>query len=89
VNVVLAAPGYPTAPQRGAEIKGLNGDPGEGVILFHAGTVAEGRKLFVDGGRVLNVVGIGSDLDQARDRAYGAAERITWPGMQYRRDIAS
>ena len=89
VNVVLAAPGYPTAPQRGAEIKGLNGDPGEGVIVFHAGTAVEGRKLFVDGGRVLNVVGIGPDLDRARARAYRAAERITWPGMQFRRDIAS
>ena len=89
VNVVLAAPGYPTAPQRGAEIEGLNGDPGEGVIVFHAGTAVEGRKLFVDGGRVLNVVGIGPDLDRARERAYGAAERITWPGMQFRRDIAS
>jgi phosphoribosylamine--glycine ligase len=89
VNVVLAAPGYPTAPQRGAEIKGLNGDPGEGVIVFHAGTAAEGRKLFVDGGRVLNVVGVGPDLGQARDRAYAAAERITWPGIQYRRDIGS
>jgi phosphoribosylamine---glycine ligase len=88
VNVVLAAPGYPTAPERGAEIRGLDSRLGEDVIVFHAGTVAEGGKLFVDGGRVLSVVGVGSDLDMARDRAYEAAERITWPGVQYRRDIA-
>lgn len=89
VNVVLAAPGYPTAPVKGDEIKGLNGKPGEDVIIFHAGTVAEGRKLFVNGGRVLNVVGTGNTIELARDRAYAAAERITWPGVQYRRDIAS
>lgn len=89
VNVVLAAPGYPTAPDRGAEIRGLDSRLGEDVIVFHAGTVAEGGKLFVDGGRVLSVVGVGSDLDMARDRAYEAAERISWPGMQYRRDIAA
>lgn len=88
VNVVLAAPGYPTAPERGAEIRGLDSRLGEDVIVFHAGTVAEGGKLFVDGGRVLSVVGVGNDLDMARDRAYEAAERITWPGVQYRRDIA-
>jgi phosphoribosylamine--glycine ligase len=88
VNVVLAAEGYPTSPQKGAEIRGLNGGLGEDVILFHAGTATEGRKLFVDGGRVLNVVGLGDDLGMARDRAYEAAGKITWPGIQYRRDIA-
>ncbi|MGH3651288.1 MAG: phosphoribosylamine--glycine ligase [Acidimicrobiia bacterium] len=88
VNVVLAARGYPTAPEKGAEIKGLNGGLPSDVLVFQAGTVAEGKKLFVDGGRVLNVVGKGETIDQARDRAYEAAEKITWPGVQYRRDIA-
>jgi phosphoribosylamine--glycine ligase len=89
VNVVLAARGYPTSPEKGAEIRGLDGRLGDDVIVFHAGTVAEGKKVFVDGGRVLGVVGVGEDVDMARDRAYEAAERISWPGMQYRRDIAS
>lgn len=88
VNVVMAAHGYPTAPEKGDEIRGLNGDFDD-VIVFHAGTVAEGRKLFVNGGRVLNVVGMGPTVDSARDRAYAAVERISWPGVQYRRDIAS
>jgi phosphoribosylamine---glycine ligase len=88
VNVVLAARGYPTSPAKGDEIRGLGRQLGEDVIIFHAGTVAEGKKLFVDGGRVLGVVGVGEDVDMARDRAYEAAERISWPGMQYRRDIA-
>lgn len=88
VNVVMAAQGYPTSPQKGDEIKGLNGGLGEEVIVFHAGTVAEGKKVFVDGGRVLDVVGLGDTIDLARDRAYEAAEKITWPGVEYRRDIA-
>jgi phosphoribosylamine--glycine ligase len=88
VNVVLAAQGYPTAPQRGDEIKGLDGGLGEDVIVFHAGTVSEGKKVFVDGGRVLDVVGLGNTIEAARDRAYEAAERITWPGIEFRRDIA-
>lgn len=88
VNVVLAAQGYPTAPQKGDEIRGLNGGLGEDVIIFHAGTAAEGKKVFVDGGRVLNVVGVGETIEMARDRAYEAAEKISWPGMEFRRDIA-
>ncbi|HSM44792.1 MAG TPA: phosphoribosylamine--glycine ligase, partial [Acidimicrobiia bacterium] len=88
VNVVLAAQGYPTAPEKGARIEGLDGGLGEDVIVFHAGTVAEGKNVFVDGGRVLSVVGVGDDLDMARDRAYEAAGRIRWPGVQYRSDIA-
>lgn len=88
VNVVMAAKGYPTSPERGAEIRGLDGRLGEDVVVFHAGTVSEGRKLFVDGGRVLSVVGLGDTIDEARDRAYAAAEGISWPGVQYRRDIA-
>lgn len=88
VNVVLAAQGYPTAPQKGDEIKGLNGDPGEDVIVFHAGTAVEGEKLFVNGGRVLNVVGLGKTIDLARDRAYDAVDSISWPGVEFRRDIA-
>lgn len=88
VNVVLAAKGYPTSPEKGAEIRGLDGRLGEDVVVFHAGTVAEGKKTFVDGGRVLSVVGIGEDVEMARDRAYEAVGRISWPGMHYRSDIA-
>lgn len=88
VNVVLAAHGYPTAPEKGAEIRGLDGGLPKDVLVFHAGTVSEGKKLFVNGGRVLNVVGTGSSLGIARARAYQVAETITWPGVHYRRDIA-
>lgn len=88
VNVVLAAKGYPTAPEKGATIKGLTNVPDD-VLIFHAGTAREGKKLVVDGGRVLSIVGVGPDLASARDRAYAAAETIHWPGMQMRSDIAA
>jgi phosphoribosylamine---glycine ligase len=88
VNVVLAAEGYPEAPLKGASIKGLDAVP-EGVLLFHAGTRSEGRKLLVDGGRVLNVVGLGPSVSEARAKAYEAVETVGFPGMQFRTDIAA
>lgn len=87
VNVVLAAPGYPETPEKGAVIRGMANVPDD-VLVFHAGTRQEGKNLIVDGGRVLNVVGTGGSLDHARDRAYAAANSIKWPGIQFRADIA-
>ncbi len=87
VNLVLAAAGYPTAPERGAVINGLSDVP-EDVIVFHAGSKKEGKRVVVNGGRVLNLVGTGASVAEARDRAYAAAERVTWPGAQFRSDIA-
>lgn len=87
VNVVLASKGYPISPEKGAVVKGLEEIPDD-VLVFHAGTRQEGRKLYVDGGRVLNVVGTGATLVQAREAAYSAAQSITWPGIHYRTDIA-
>ena len=86
VNVVLAAKGYPSAPEKGARIKGL-GNVDE-AIIFHAGTAADGNRVIVDGGRVLSVVGTGETVKAARGVAYSAVEKISWPGMQYRGDIA-
>jgi phosphoribosylamine--glycine ligase len=88
VNVVLAARGYPEAPATGSGIDGLADVPDE-VHVFHAGTKREGKRLIVFGGRVLSLVGVGATLDQARDRAYDAAELVHWPGMQFRTDIAA
>ena len=55
--------------------------------MFHAGTSGAPGAVKVAGGRVLNVTATGEDLDQARDRAYAAADEITFDGMQMRRDI--
>jgi phosphoribosylamine--glycine ligase len=87
--VVLAAKGYPDDPQRGSEIRDLEAaaasDPN--VTIFHAGTKRVGDKLVADGGRVLNVVGLGATIAAARDRAYAVVDRIDWPEGFCRRDI--
>lgn len=88
VNVVLAAEGYPETPRLGDVVKGL-GTSSPGVEVFHAGTrFDENGRVVSSGGRVLNVVGVGDTLDEARDRAYQAAETIRFPGKVYRTDIA-
>jgi phosphoribosylamine--glycine ligase len=88
ICVVLAARGYPDAPEKGSVIRGAEGDPGEGVVLFHAGTARrEDGALVAAGGRVLNVCALGDDLRQARDRAYAAVARIDWPEGFHRTDI--
>ena len=88
VNVVLAAEGYPTAPKKGAAIQGFGQVP-DNVLVFHAGTKRDGRRLMVAGGRVLSLVGTGRTVAEARDRAYAAVEAVDWKGAQYRSDIAS
>ncbi|MEJ2421533.1 MAG: phosphoribosylamine--glycine ligase, partial [Acidobacteriota bacterium] len=89
VTVVLCSGGYPGAYKKGLEIKGLeDAARQEGVIVFHAGTRREGDKVLTAGGRVLNVTALGSNLETARKRAYEAAGRIRFEGMQLRTDIA-
>ncbi|MDQ3943700.1 MAG: phosphoribosylamine--glycine ligase [Actinomycetota bacterium] len=91
VTVVLASEGYPAAPRTGDAIDGLEaaGDV-EGVTVFHAGTRRdEGGVLRTSGGRVLNVTALGSSLAEGRERAYRAVDQISWPGLQFRRDIAA
>ncbi len=86
VTVVLAAKGYPSAPQFG----GLLGDfpTVENTLVYHGGTSHNENGLVSSGGRVLTVTGIGSDLTEARDRAYRAISHISLDGSFYRTDIA-
>jgi phosphoribosylamine--glycine ligase len=88
VNVVLAARGYPEGPLIGDVIKGLDG-VGDDVLVFHGATKRDGKRLVVDGGRVLNLVGVGPSIVPARERAYEAVSAVSWPGMQFRADIAA
>jgi phosphoribosylamine---glycine ligase len=86
--VVLAANGYPGDYAKGSEIRGLDEAAAiEGVTIFHASTRIEDGRVLADGGRVLNVTATGATLEQARDRAYAAVDRIDWPGGFCRRDI--
>ena len=91
VAVVLAAAGYPGPPKTGDPIEGLADAVADGALVFHAGTerdagTADGYRT--RGGRVLAVVGRGPDLGAARAAAERAADRIAWPGLQRRHDIA-
>ena len=88
VCVVVAAKGYPGTPMSGGEIRGLDADLGEGVVVFHAGTKRDAEGVLrASGGRVLNVCARGPDLQAARDRAYAAVDRIDYPDGFCRRDI--
>ncbi len=88
--VVLASEGYPDSPVTGRTIRGAETAANlDGVHVFHAGTREEGGKLLTDGGRVLSVVGVGKDMEEARARAYEAVSRISFDGMQFRKDIGS
>ena len=89
VCVVLASEGYPESPTTGDEISGLEDLFGlPGVRVYHAATRLEEGRLYTAGGRVLNVVGTGGSILEARARAYAAVEFIDFPGKQYRTDIA-
>jgi phosphoribosylamine--glycine ligase len=88
VGVVLAAGGYPDAPETGKAIQGIDAASEiPGSIVFHAGTATREGRLVTAGGRVLTVVGRGTTYGDAIDAAYAAASRIHFEGMQYRRDI--
>jgi phosphoribosylamine--glycine ligase len=87
ICVVLAAKGYPDSPQTGSAIRGAEQAFGEGVEVFHAGTVRDAEGLKAAGGRVLNVCALGATLAEARERAYAAVDAIDWPGGFHRRDI--
>ena len=86
--VVLASGGYPGDFQIGKEIRGLDGlKSSKNVMVFHAGTKRDRERMVTWGGRVLNVVGTGVDLEDALKHAYEAIGQISFDGMQYRKDI--
>jgi phosphoribosylamine--glycine ligase len=87
-GVVLAARNYPAQPEIGRQIQGLDAaEAVEGALVFHAGTRQLDGRLVTAAGRVLTVVGRASSYELAIAKAYDAASRITFEGMQYRRDI--
>ena len=86
VTVVLAAQGYPESPKIGGAISAL--PTIDKAQIFHAGTSQSADALLSAGGRVLTVTGTGSDLTEARDRAYRAISQIRLEGSFYRTDIA-
>jgi phosphoribosylamine--glycine ligase len=88
VAVALASPGYPASSTKGLEITGVaEASALPDVEVFQAGTKLDGDKLVTNGGRVLYVSATGTDLADARNKAYAAVAKIHFEGMQYRTDI--
>ncbi|MCA1590458.1 MAG: phosphoribosylamine--glycine ligase [Acidobacteria bacterium] len=101
-TIVLAAEGYPSEPKIGDPINGIReAESINGVSIFHAATAqrvnaaavnsaeTKQEEFTTSGGRVLGVTATGDDLPKALDRAYSAVSKISWRGMQYRRDIGA
>jgi phosphoribosylamine--glycine ligase len=88
VTLVLASAGYPESSSKGDAIRGLE-TAGELAEVTHAGTAARDGEIVTAGGRVLNLTALGATPAEARDRAYDAAGRIEFAGMQIRSDIAA
>jgi phosphoribosylamine--glycine ligase len=89
VTVVLAAGDYPRGVDTGSPITGIEDAEAADALVFQAGTALRGDRLVTNGGRVLNVTGVGGTVGEARERAYAALERISFPGMRFRSDIAA
>jgi len=87
LTVVMAAKGYPGAPEPGTPIGGIERAEAAGAKVFHAGTARRGEELVAAGGRVLNVTATGRTMAEAQARVYAAVDRIDWPGGFCRRDI--
>jgi len=88
VTVVLATGGYPVKPyDTGHTIVGLaDAEAMGGVTVYRYAVDAEGRAA---GGRVVSLTAMGPTVAAARELAYAAADRISWPGMHFRTDIAA
>jgi phosphoribosylamine--glycine ligase len=88
VCVVMASGGYPGSYPKGKIISGLEeAEKVPGAFVFHAGTALKDGKVVTSGGRVLGVTAIGDGIRGAIETAYQAAGKITWEGVQYRKDI--
>jgi len=89
VTVVLSGGGYPERSDQGTPIEGVEAAEATGALVFHAGTALHDGRLVTNGGRILNVVGVGATVAEARTAAYDAAAHIDFAGMHLRTDIAS
>jgi phosphoribosylamine--glycine ligase len=86
--LVLASGGYPASYDKGHPISGLDeAAKMPDVVVFHAGTAMKDGQIVTSGGRVLGVTAKGNNVAQAIEKAYQAAEKISWQDMYYRKDI--
>jgi len=88
VCVVVASRGYPWKPEKDKPIEGLDFLRDlDDVIVFHAGTKKVGDRYYTSGGRVLNIVAIGKELQDTIEKVYDAISMINFEGMFFRKDI--
>jgi phosphoribosylamine--glycine ligase len=88
VTVVLSGRDYPERGDQGTPIEGIEEAEATGALVFHAGTALHDGQLVTNGGRILNVVGTGATVAEARSAAYEATARIDFAGVHCRSDIA-
>jgi phosphoribosylamine--glycine ligase len=86
LGVVMAAANYPETPRKGDAIRGLSAAMDDAHV-FHAGTANHDGEVVTAGGRVLCVTALGDNVKAAQKRAYEVLDRISFDGMQVRRDI--
>ena len=89
VTVVVSGGEYPERGDQGTPIEGIEAAEAAGALVFHAGTALHDGQLVTNGGRILNVVGTGATVAEARSTAYEAAAHIDFAGMHLRTDIAA
>ena len=89
VTIVVSGGEYPERNDQGTAIEGIEAAEAAGALVFHAGTALHDGQLVTNGGRILNVVGTGATVAEARSAAYDAAAHIDFAGMHFRTDIAA
>jgi len=85
--VVLVSKGYPGKYESGKKIDGLQRAKSQGVDIFHAGTYTDGKSIYSNGGRVLNVCASGETLKSTMKKIYDAISLITFDNVNFRKDI--
>ncbi|MBY0538844.1 phosphoribosylamine--glycine ligase [Patescibacteria group bacterium] len=89
-TVMLASKGYPEAYEKGFEVQGINdAEADSSVVVFHAGTATKEGNTVTSGGRVLGVSATGKTPEEAKKKAYEAADKIHFEGKQNRADIGA
>lgn len=87
-TIILASSGYPGVYEKGRPISGIQeAELDQSIVVFHAGTTMKDGVLVTNGGRVLGVSAMADTLEKALKLAYEAVSKVSFEGMQYRKDI--
>ena len=84
-TVMTVSGGYPGSYEKEKEIKGI--ETIEDSLVFHAGTTIKNGKVVTNGGRVLAITSFGSDFKSALSKSYHNVEKLSFEGMNYRKDL--